>query len=298
MTTSTDQFVSDILQRLHGFGLAQDRAAFLTADVAAGDLTFAVSDATGFDQGIAEVGDELVFIETVDTTSNTLTVSPDGRGYYGTTATTHATGSRVTMAPTWSRQRVLSALNDAIIGTYPTLFGVAKTSFTWTPNVSTYQLPADAERVLSVTTDTIGPSKEQLRIDRWSFNAEAPTSVFANGRSITLERGGFPGRDVTVVYRKQPTEIASGGQFTDSGLAETARTAVRYAAMSLLTADMDVSRLPVDTATADEFDPSKNGPGSAARISAQMYQRYQVELEQERRRLRMTVPMSVNVRTR
>lgn len=293
-----DNLVNDVIQTLHGYGLAQPRAAFLTAAINTTARQISVGDATGFEQGVAEVGNEIVFIESVDYGNNVLTVAPDGRGYYGTTAASHAIDDRITMAPIWPRNRVASAINETILGVYPNLFGVATTSFTFSPTQSAYEVPAVAERVLRVAADTVGPSDEQEIITRYSFNSVAQGSNFATGNSITIEKGGFPGRTVYVTYAKQPTEITFGDDFTESGLAETAKRCIKYGACSALISYMDSSRLPVDTAQADELDPSRNGVGTASKISAQLYQRYLVELETERRRLRAATPTPISVRTR
>lgn len=296
--TTFDQLVSDIQLTLSGYGLAQPRATYLLSSVGAGDLQFSVSDATQFEQGIAEVENELVFIESVDAASNVLTISPDGRGYGGSTAATHAANARVTMAPIWSRNRIASAINETIIGTYPSLFTVDSTSFTMNPAITSYPLPATVQRILRVTTDTIGPSHEQLEIKRYRLNTTATGSNFPNGKSITLEKGGWPGRTVYVTYEAAPTEITFGDNFTECGLNESAKLCIKYGACSNLTSFMDTSRLPVDTAQADEIDPTKNAVGTAARISSQLYQRYLMELDRERSSLRAITPLPVSVRTR
>lgn len=293
-----DQLVNDCLQNLQGFGLAQPRAAFLTADVTSSSLQITVGNADDFEQGVAEIGTEIVYIDSVDYASNILTIAPDGRGWYGSTAAAHLTDSRITMAPTWPKIQIAAAVNDAITATYPDLFAIGSASFTYDLSVTTYALPAEAERVLAVTSDTFSSSQEQVRFSRYSFNPQAPVTAFPTGRSITLENCGWPGRAVTVVYLKAPSEITFGDPFTNCGLAETAKKAVKYGALSALTAGMDLSRLPIDTATADEYDPSRNAIGTAGRVSAQLYQRYLIELEVERKRLRAAAPIPIAVRTR
>lgn len=293
-----DNLVDDVLQTLYGYGLSQPRASFLASGIDADDTQVTVNDASNFEQGVAEIGNETVFIESVDETNNILTISPDGRGYYGTTAATHAANTRVTMAPAWSRGRVATAINEAILSTFPTLFGVGTTSFAYNPSITTYSLPATAERILQVTCDTLGPSQEQLVLNRYSFNSTATGSNFPNGNSITLEKGPFPGRNVNVTYKKALTEITFGDDFTECGLRESAKLAIKYAACSNLIAFMDSSRLPVDTAIADELDNSRNGVGMASRASAQLYQRYLVELDNERKRLLQATPSTISVRTR
>lgn len=293
-----DELVDDITRTLYGYGLSQPRAGFLQVAAGATDRTFQVTPADGFEQGVAEIGNETIFIESVDYASGVITVAPDGRGFYSTTAEAHAKDTRITMAPVWSRAQIARAVNSAITGTHPTLFGVDQHSFTYVPTQTTYSLPEEATGILRVTTDTIGPSDEQLAIRRYSFNTNAPTSKFASGNSITLEKGGIVGRQVTVTYAKQPTELDFGDDFTDCGLAATAETCVKFAACSELLAFMDSSRLPVATAQADNYDPSTNPLGAAAKASAQLYQRYLLELENERKRLRTLTRFAINVRTR
>lgn len=291
-----DNLVDDVLQTLYGYGLAQPRATFLSSGIDADDTAISVVDASDFEQGVAEIGNETIFIESVDIDNNILTVSPDGRGYYGTTAATHAANVRVTMAPVWPRAKVAEAINETIVGTYPDLYATLTTSFAYNPAINTYSLPAATEKIVKVTTDTIGPSREQLTVNRYSFNVDATGSNFATGRSITLEKGAFPGQNVNVTYVTAPVEITFGDAFTACGLAETAKRCVKYGACSSLLLYMDPARLPVATAQADEYDPSRAAVGTATRLSTSLYQRYALELENEKRRLKN--PPSISVRTR
>lgn len=290
-----DNLVDDVLLTLRGYGLSQPRSAKLAGALTDTDTTIKLTAVDGFEQGIAEIGDELVFINSVDYSAFALDVD---RAQYDTVASAHDNAARITMAPTWTRKQVADAINDAIVGTYPDLFGVASTSFAFSPVQTTYPLPAEAERILSVVTDTIGPSQEQLAINRYSFNSVAPTVEFATGNTITLEKGGFPGRDITVTYTKAPSEITFGASFTDCGLRESAKLAIKYATCAALTAFMDTAQLPVDSAAADNYDPSHYGPGTASKISNNLYQRYQIELKNEQRRLRQATGVPISVRTR
>lgn len=296
MTTTLDSLTDDVLLTLQGFGLSQPRAAALTQPASDTDTILTVASVDGFEQGIAEIGDEIIFVSSVDRDGSTLTVT---RAQYGTTASAYADGATVTMAPVWTRKRIQAALNEAVVGVYPDLWATGTTSFLFNPAVTTYSLPAEAEKVISVHTETIGPSNELLAIHRYSENLVAPASDFSTGKSITLEKGGFPGRNIVVVYRRAPSELVNGSDpLTTSGLRETAKAAIKYAACSTLTAFMDAARLPVDTAQADAYDPSRDPIGNATKISAQLYSRYQLELAQEKRRLLQTNPATISVRTR
>jgi hypothetical protein len=292
------QLQNEVLQTLHGYGLSQPRATHLTASVDASELVFAVTSAADADMGLAEIEGELVFIESVDRTANTITIAPDGRGFYGTTAATHASGVRVTIAPSWPRNRVKQAINDVIASVYPTIFGVAQTQFTFNPSITTYSLPVAAERVLSVTADVNGPSLEQQVIKRYSFSSTAPTDDWATTNTISIQEGVTPGRTVTVTYLQQPTALSlDADALTTSGLRETAKLAIVYGACAQLLSFMDISRLTVDTAQADEYD-EKVQVGMASRIAGQLQIRHEMELEKERKRLRATTPVNISVRKR
>lgn len=282
---------------LNGYGAPSPRASFLNGAVTSTALSMVVDNADDFSQGIAEIGSELVYIESVDTATKTLTISPDGRGFYGTAAATHADNTRVTMNPVWPRVRVEAAINEAIAGTYPVLYGVDTTSFTFNPSQTTYPLPADCVQVLSVTYDTVGPSQDQQPIHRYEVNLSAPVGPFPTGNAITLGQAVQPGRTVTVTYKKAPAAITSSDEFTVSGLRSTAWKAVKLSATSELLNYIDTARLPLDTATAAEM-AERNQIGSAARISTQLWQRYLIELEQERRRQAAETPVPVVVRGR
>lgn len=290
---------NEILQTLHGYGLDQPRVAWLAGGgVNTTATSWTVTDAANADQGIAECEGELIYIQSVNRSTNVLTLAADGRGYLGTTAATHAANVRITFNPTWPKNRVKAAINDVIAGVYPTLFGVAQTQFTFNPAVSTYSLPAEAERVLSVTADVNGPSLEQQDIRRYHFNSVAPTDDWPTTNTITLHESVTPGRTVTVTYAKQPTALSADGDLlTASGLRATAKSLIVWGACSQLVGYMDVSRLPADTAIARELG-EVNPVGTASRVSGQLYLRYQAELEAERRRLRATTPVTVTVRKR
>lgn len=293
--TTFKELTDEVLLALHGYGLAQPRTTFLVSGIDADDLTATVRNASDIDMGLAEIDGELVFIESVDRAAGTITFSPDGRGYYGTMASAHAANARLTFAPTWPRQRVKAAINDVILGVWPTLFGVAQTQFTYTPAVTTYEMPTDAEGVLSVTADTNGPSRQQQIIRSYRFDSVAPTDEFATQNSITLLEAASPGRTVTVTYTKAPSILsADSDTIASSGLRESARQLLMLGACAQLLSMMDVSRLTVDTAPADELD-NRNQIGSAARLANQFQIRYEMEIEKERQRLRQTTPAQIKV---
>jgi hypothetical protein len=293
--TTFRELQDEVLLALHGYGLAQPRTTFLVSPISPTDLTATVRNTSDIDMGLAEIDGELVFIETVDRAAGTITFSPDGRGYYGTTAEAHAANTRLTFAPTWPRHRITAAINDVILGVWPTLFGVAQHQFLYTPAVTTYEMPQEAEGVLSVTADTFGPSRQQQVINRYSFSSVAPADEWTTQKSLTLHEAASPGAGVTVTYTKEPSVLsADSDTIAASGLRESARQLLMLGACAQLLSMMDVSRLTVDTAPADELD-NRNQIGSAARLANQFQIRFEMEVEKERQRLRESTPPKIKV---
>lgn len=294
--TTLKQLTDATMRKLQGYGLSQPRVAFLTTDVSDTDLAWNVSSTADISQGLAEIDNELVFVESVDDEAKVISLSPDGRGYFGTTPAAHTANTRVTIAPVWPRIDIESAINEAIVNAYPDIFGVASTSFTFNAAVATYELPAEVETVLKVTADTVGPSNEQQNVRRYQYDSTA-SSEFSTGNVLTVQEGVFPGRVVTVTYAKQPTPLTDGDDLSVSGLRESATTALVYYACSQLLSYMDPSRLVVNTAQADEYD-TRNAVGTAQKIANTLYARYEMELDRERRRLRETYKVPFHIRSR
>ena len=290
MTTTFDDLVREVRSTLRGYGLVRDSIAFLSAPIDADDLTITVDDTAGLMPGIFEIDSECIYVRSI--AGNTLTVAPDGRGWDGTTAASHANNARVTANPPYPTWRLQDAVNDALTAVYPDLFGVGTASFNYNPSISTYEVPAEAEDILKVTCNVYGPSQEQVEIHRYSFNSNAPTTAFASGNCITLGEAPEPGRTVTVTYSKQPTALAVGEPFTDSGLRESAKSAVIYTALADLVARVDPARVTVDGAAAAEYSDVQK-VGTATQLAAQLTARAGMEISKEKERMRKAHPPRV-----
>jgi len=287
VTSSFDDLVREVRESLRGYGLVKDRVAFLTADLTTTALSITVDDASNIDPGVVEIGSECLFVQSVDTTTNTLTISPDGRGWMGTAAAAHTTNTRAVADPVFPTWRLERAVNDTIIGTFPTLWGVGSTTFTFNPSTATYSMPADTENVLTVTSTVIGPDKEQAAIYEYKFESKANTTQWPTGKCISLRVVPEPGQTVTVTYAKAPSELTTGQDFTASGLRETARRCVVYGALAELLTTVDATRALTDSANNLAMDGTIK-VGTATQLAAQLTARYQMELNSEQQRLRLT----------
>lgn len=276
MTTFT-QFVDSTTLMLDGYSQATLQQTHLTVAIATTtETTATVADAAVIPAPcMVEIDSELLWVESVDTGTDVITFAPFGRGYRGTTAATHAQYARVIVAPVVPRVVIEQAINDTILSTYPSLFGVGTTDITAARVVDTYELPAAAERLLSVEYSTDGPTLEWLPSRRWGFNPWASTDAFASGKSITVYDAVSPGQTIRVVYASVPTALTSGAAlFTASGLRDAAQDLVRFGAASRLAPWFEVANVPGVAAEANYAAAMgrQNPAASAAKYLTQMYQ--------------------------
>lgn len=287
-------FVDELIADLSAFGVLQGQTAWLAGSIDADDLTVTVEAQDSVGQGVAEIGDEQVYIKRFDSVTNAVTFAPDGRGWAGTTAASHASGARMNVAPRFPRKSVEAAINRTIARTYPTIWGVATTNLTVVGGQATYELPATTEAVTSVSAESLGPSGVWYPIRDWTFDGHADTTAYPSGKTITIPGGIYPGRTVQVTYRTKPISLTSGhSAFTDCGLRESAKTAVRWGALADLLRTSDPMRLTSHSAAADEYD-SKRGYGTATKIANDLEASFVRELDAERSRLRALYPPTIH----
>ena len=290
MTTFAN-LVDDVLLLMQGYGLEGERAAFLTAAVTTTtQTTFTVDSTADLGPGLAEIGTELVWIK--DASGTTVTIAPDGRGYRGTTAATYAVDKRITMNPVLPRALVKRKINESIVGTYPTLWGVGSATLTYDPVVANYEIPADVEDILQVTFQAVGPDESWPLVRRWRVDRHPDTTEFATGKSLYVWDGLDSGSSLRVVYQKRPQELSGDSDLlTDSGLSDTARAAIVAGAAWRLVSYMDASRLKVSTAEVDMMT-DRVPMGAGVQIASYLRAQYERELREEQQRQAVgTVPV-------
>lgn len=285
------ELTDSTLLYLYGFTTLQDQATYLTAQASASATTLSVADATAISRGVLEIDDELIWADTVDTTALTATVPPYGRGYRGTTAAVHASGTRVVSSPLFPRHLVKQAINEAIRSVYPDLWGIGTTTFTLNPAITTYSLPAGTTKVLAASWQTTGPSREWLPIRRWRMDQHANTGAFATGATVSIYDSITPGRTVQVVYAKQPTVLSgSSDDFVSvTGLPASCVDVIRLGAAYRMVPFFDTPHLSGMSAEAD-FAANQRPVGASSQLGRYMLQQYQVRLTEEARRLQDLYP--------
>lgn len=291
MSTFTDLVDSTLLD-LYGFSTAQDSATALVSAIDTDDVTFSVTDSTALSRGVIEIGSELMWVDSVS--AGVVTVAPYGRGYRGTTAASHAAGSRVVSQPMIPRVKVQQAVNEAISGVYPDLWAVGTTTFTYVAGTYSYALPAGAEDVLSVTWQDAGVQSEWYPVRRYEVNPYADTTTFVSGVSITVRDNVVPGRTVRVTYRKQPSELVNDSDVfaTVTGLPASCEDLIRLGAATRLVPFLDIPHLSATSAEAD-FSGQQRPVGNTVNVSKWLLQNYQYRLAQEASRLQDQYPVRV-----
>lgn len=293
MSTTLTNLIDEILINMAGYTMQQDRATSLSAAISTTTTTtLSVSSTSDIGKGIIEVGEELLWIENFDRVSNTLTVAPWGRGYLGTTASTAATSSKVTISPTFPRHVIKRAINDTLNAMGASIHAVKQLTFTYNPAVTTYELldgatNVTAQAILAVHWQEVGPSKEWIPVRRFSFEPYADITTWGGStaspaQTISIYDPITPGRTVKVMYAAAPSTFSANTDVftTTTGLPQTCKDVVVLGATYRLLTYLDPARASQTSPQADEID-SKRPFGSTGNVMRQIYALYTTRLAEE-----------------
>jgi hypothetical protein len=283
--TTFNELTDDAQSMLRGYVRSQEQSTYLAGPVNELVTTFDVGDGTRLGMGRAEIDDELVFIDAI--TNNSVALQPWGRGVDGSTVATHAANARVTFNPLFPRHFVKRAINNTIYSIGVELKARAESTFTYTPAVSTYSLPATTVSVQQVSWDTLGPSGEWQPARRWRFDRNADTTDYPTGKTLSLWDAVVPGRTVKVAYMKEPSLMSAGSDTleTTSGLPTSCRDVVVLGAVAALVASVDIAVLDPSSVQAGFFDERRQ-IGTAGNVARTVYALYRQRLDEEIARFR------------
>jgi hypothetical protein len=305
MTTTLKNLIDDTQLNIQGFTYRQDRATYLTSACTSGDLILSVGSTDNIGKGIIEIDSEMMWVDSYDRQANTITVAPFGRGYNSTTAVTHAANTKVTITPTYPRVAVARAINDTINSTYPKVFAVGANDFSFLASRTTYQIPSEAIQILSMSWQTVGPTREWLPIRQWRWDpiadstywgVQAPDGPNAGlSKTVSLYDNILPGRTVHCVYAKMPVPLINETDIfeTVSGLPSSMRDVIIYGATYRLSSFIEPARTSITSAAADEFE-TKRPYGSSINVTKQLQQMYQMRLEEESLKQKLQFPARVH----
>ncbi len=310
MTTTLSNMIDEVAVNLAGYTFQQDRSTYLrtavstTTSSVAAPLVLSLGSTENVGKGILEIDEELMWVDSFDRIANTATVAPYGRGYLGSTAATHNAESKVTISPTFPRSSIKRAINDTIRSLGSSIFALKSTSFTFNAAKTTYGFNnLNIKNIITLSWESIGPSKEWVPIRRWDFDSTADATAFgANAQTITLGEMPVSGRTVRVVYATDPVAFPNLATIaltnaqdyaTVTGLPESTKdVAILGAAYRLLTF-LDPARASQVSPQADETD-GKRPFGASQSATKQLYALYQQRLNEETKSQQQNYPPRVH----
>lgn len=277
------QMVEDTASEVSSYVRNQESITVVTQAAAVGDLVITVDDASAVSRGLAEIGDELVYVKNVNKTAGTIEIMPGGRGWRGSTAASHGINTIIRNNPNFPRVQIRRAINDTIRGI--DLRAIGSHEFEFDGTQYAYALPTDFQDVTGVAWDApdtteIWPLIKRFRIDR-NFRVTGDSSTLRS--AIVLLESPMPGRTVRIQYAKYPTPMASDADVftTVSGLPASAEDVIRLGAMWRLVSTIDPGKVVAMTPSADLVDqPVPSGESTS--VARYLYQLFSVRLAEEK----------------
>ena len=300
--SNLQNMIDEVVINLAGYTLQQDRSTHLLEPITTTTSTIASPTvlqlaSTELGKGTIEIGEELMWVDSFDRIANTATISPYGRGYLGTTASTAAAGTRVVISPTFPRYVIKKAINDTIRALGASIFAVKQTTFTYNAAITTYELEnKNIRNILTMHWESIGPSKEWIRVKRFDFDALPEINTWgATTQTVTIGDVITPGRTVKVVYATEPEALSSNSDVftTVTGLPESVRDVVIIGAAYRLLTYLDPARAAMVSPQADETD-SKRPFGSSGNATRQLFALYTQRLAEETKAQQQQYPARVH----
>lgn len=295
MATFNDM-VNEVKTNLQGYTLKQDRLTYLNAAINSVATSMIVGSSSNLAKGPIEIDDEIIWIDNFNTSTNTLNAAPGfGRGYQGTTPTSHSQYAQVTLSPSFPRVSIKKAINDTINSLYPRLWAVDSYTFTFNASQTTYALPDDLEQVLYISWQTTGSSKEWLPVNRWRADGMANIAEFNTTNTLNIYENIQPGRTVQVYYTTTPDTLDNNSDdFADvTGLPQSCQDVVTLGAAYKLLSFLDSGRISLTSAESDLAD-SKIPSGAGANNSRYIYALYQQRLNEEALKLQDKFPIRLH----
>jgi hypothetical protein len=295
--TTLSSMVSEVNRKLAGYTLRQDRQTYLTSDVSTTDLSITVKSAANISNGIIEIGNELIYVESYDRNTGVLTIPPYGRGYDGTQVSNHVANSKVTISPTFPSLDIKTAINETILSVFPGVYATNSCTFTYHAAQTTYTLPDEVQNVLNVTYEEIGPSKEWAPIRGWRIDRMSNLNSFDSNNSISIYSGVRPGRTVQVYYSAEPSTMENSSDDFESttGLPTSCKDLIILGASYRLISFIDPSRLTFGSAESDQQSQiAGRSYGAGSNAAKYLLALYQQRLREETDKLQSRTPIRVH----
>jgi hypothetical protein len=277
-----NQLTEQTLGEVSGYVKNQESVTIITNSVDNDDLTLTVDDASTLSKGIIEIDDELIYVKKSVIASGTVQVlgtagNPTGRGWRGTTATSHVSGSVVKNNPLFPRSQVKRAILETIKGmNFPV---IANETFTFNGSDYSYIMPDALVDVTGVSWELPDSTGVWALIKRWRLDTNYLNGA-STGQALILNEAPMPGQTVRVQYTKFPTTITDNQELTVSGLPASCEDVVRLGAMYRLLSTVDPGKVIATSVSADALDQPVSA-GASTNTAKYIFQLYTVRLAEE-----------------
>lgn len=285
-----DAMIDRIAGSLQGYTEDQETLTVLTDGAASDVYELQVHDASQITTGLAELGDELVWVHRSDPETNLVTVMPQGRGWQGSAAADHPVGTILRNNPRFPRLRIRQAIASTLGAVSDTLFAVKDVRIAHQPARLAYQLPSDCRSVLSVKWESIGPSQSWVPVRNWLFDTDGDI-----GPCLQVNDWVVPGRTMQVVYAADPQPWSDG--FSESGLPESCEDVILLGACAHLVGFLEPGRIANQSVEADMLSQTAMPAGASTNAARYFLSLYARRLDEERAKLLSAHPARIH-RTR
>jgi len=279
-----NQLTEQTLGEVNSYVKNQESVTVITSATTAGDLTMLVDDASAISRGIVEIDDELIYVKKAIQTSGTIQAlgvagNPIGRGWRGTTATSHVSGSVVRNNPIFPRNQVKRAILETIKGmSFPC---ISNYTFTFNGSDYSYLMPDALVDITGISWDVPDSTGVWQLIKGWRLDTNYyDESTASIKQALILKESPMPGRTVNVQYTKYPTTITDNQELTVSGLPASCEDVVRLGAMYRLLSTVDPGKVTATSVSADVIDQPVQA-GASTNAAKYIFQLYTVRLAEE-----------------
>jgi hypothetical protein len=279
-----NQLTEQTIAEINSYVKNQESVTIITSEISSSAVTISVDDVTSLSKGIVEIDDELLYAKKAIAASGTIQIlgtegNPVGRGWRGTTATSHPSGSVVRNNPIFPRTQVKRAILETIKGmNFPC---ITNHTFTFNGSDYSYIMPDALEDIVGISWDVpdstgVWQLIKRYRVDK-NYYDDTTSSI---KQALILNESPMPGRTVNVQYTKFPTTITDNQELTVSGLPASCEDVVRLGAMYRLLSTVDPGKVSAVSVSADALDQPVQA-GASTNAAKYIFQLYTVRLSEE-----------------
>lgn len=279
-----NQLTEQTIAEINSYVKNQESVTIITSQISSSAVTISVDDVSSLSKGIVEIDDELLYAKKAIASSGTIQVlgtegNPVGRGWRGTTATSHVSGSVVRNNPIFPRTQVKRAILETIKGmNFPC---ITNHTFTFNGSDYSYIMPDALEDIVGISWDVpdstgVWQLIKRYRVDK-NYYDDTTSSI---KQALILNESPMPGRTVNVQYTKFPTTITDNQELTVSGLPASCEDVVRLGAMYRLLSTVDPGKVSAVSVSADALDQPVQA-GASTNAAKYIFQLYTVRLSEE-----------------